>query len=410
MHTHPEDHIEQAHAAEAMQETEEWRKFGIKQEQLSHHEAAKAGVHVKPEAPQSATDQDEDENPFSQYYGMLLHQQNMLQDQVRTSTYERAMLENANDFHDKVVLDVGTGSGILAFFAIKAGAKRVYAVELSSMADCAREIVAHNGLSDRIIIIKGKMENVELPEPVDIVVSEPMGFFLVHERMLETFVQAGRKWRRPNDKNFRMFPSTGTMFISPFTDDSIYREQMGKVAFWQQHDFYGVDLSAMRAKAIDNHFSQPVVGYFPSGILISAAAVSHVIDFKDATDEELHTFDIPFQFVIDRTAIMHGLGCWFTVDFIGSDARVVLSTAPDLPGTHWYQCRLLLHSPLAVNVGQSISGNLHFVANKKFSYDIDFDVHLDGTSISSRNRIRLHDQMYHYLYSGSGASSSQQQY
>ncbi|CAI5743954.1 unnamed protein product [Peronospora destructor] len=348
-------------------------------------------------------EKDED-NPFSQYYGMLLHQQNMLQDHVRTGTYERAMLSNLSDFTDKVVLDVGTGSGILAFFAVKAGARKVYAVELSNMADCARELVAANGLKDRIIIIKGKMEEVQLPEQVDVVVSEPMGFFLVHERMLETFVAAGKKWRRQTP-DFKMFPSIGTMFVSPFSDESIYRDQMAKVAFWQQQDFYGVNLSSLRARAMDNHFSQPVVGYFPPDILLSSRPAEHVLDFADVTKEQLDTFDFPFHFVIERTAIMHGLGCWFTVDFLGSDARVVLSTAPQDTGTHWYQCRLLLSTVVAVNALQSVTGNLHFVANKKFSYDIDLEVHLDGTFIVSRNHIRLHDQMYHYLFSPGAASA-----
>ena len=72
-------------------------------------------------------------------------------------------------------------------------------------------------------------------------------------------------------------------------------------------------------------------------------------------------------------AIVHGFGCWFTVDFIGSTSRVVLTTAPDEPGTHWYQCRLLLSTTIAVNATQWISGNLHFVANKKFSYDIQME-------------------------------------
>ena len=48
-------------------------------------------------------------DPFTQFYGQLLHQGNMLQDYVRTGTYQRAFLENAVDFRDKVVLDVGTG-------------------------------------------------------------------------------------------------------------------------------------------------------------------------------------------------------------------------------------------------------------------------------------------------------------
>ena len=61
-----------------------------------------------------------------------------MQDYVRTSTYQRAFLVNEVDFKDKVVLDVGAGSGILSFFAVQAGAKKVYAVEASSMAQHAK--------------------------------------------------------------------------------------------------------------------------------------------------------------------------------------------------------------------------------------------------------------------------------
>jgi histone-arginine methyltransferase CARM1 len=58
----------------------------------------------------------------------------MMQDYIRTATYQEAILVNTKDFQDKVILDVGAGSGILSFFAIQAGAKKVYAVEASSMA------------------------------------------------------------------------------------------------------------------------------------------------------------------------------------------------------------------------------------------------------------------------------------
>lgn len=74
---------------------------------------------------------------------MLVHQQNMLQDTVRTGTYYDAIMKNTTDFKDKVVMDVGTGSGILAFFAVNAGARKVYAVEASGMAEHVSNILWH---------------------------------------------------------------------------------------------------------------------------------------------------------------------------------------------------------------------------------------------------------------------------
>ena len=121
---------------------------------------------------------DDKSNPFTQYYAQLLHQGNMLQDLTRTGTYRHAFLSNAVDFKDKIVLDVGTGTGILALFACQAGAKKVYAVEASQSAEVARALVESNGYSDRIEVIQAKLEDVTLPEKVDIIISEPIGFLL----------------------------------------------------------------------------------------------------------------------------------------------------------------------------------------------------------------------------------------
>lgn len=74
---------------------------------------------------------------YFQFYALLSQQQNMMQDYIRTATYQKAILDNSQDFEGKVVLDVGAGSGILSFFAAHAGAAKVYAVEASSMAQHA---------------------------------------------------------------------------------------------------------------------------------------------------------------------------------------------------------------------------------------------------------------------------------
>jgi protein arginine N-methyltransferase 3 len=74
----------------------------------------------------------------------------MIQDTVRTSTYANFILRTPQIFQNAVVLDVGCGTGILSLFAARAGAKRVFAVDASPIAQKARAIVAANGLEDVI--------------------------------------------------------------------------------------------------------------------------------------------------------------------------------------------------------------------------------------------------------------------
>lgn len=115
----------------------------------------------------------------------------MLKDTVRTLSYRNAIYQNSHLFANKVVLDVGCGTGILSMFCVKAGAKHVIGVDMSNIIDQARKIVELNGMGSKITLLKGKMEEVTLPFPkVDIIVSEWMGYFLLYESMLDTVLWA----------------------------------------------------------------------------------------------------------------------------------------------------------------------------------------------------------------------------
>ena len=81
--------------------------------------------------------------------------------------YRTAILDNAECFKGKTVLDVGTGSGVLAIWAGMAGARKVYAVEATSMAQHARRLVQQNGMQDVVVVLEGYMEKQTLPEKVD---------------------------------------------------------------------------------------------------------------------------------------------------------------------------------------------------------------------------------------------------
>ena len=227
--------------------------------------------------------EDSSANQYFQFYGYLSQQQNMMQDFVRTSTYQKAINGNFSDFNDKIVLDVGAGSGILSFFAAQAGAKRVYAVEASNMAQYAQQLVTSNNLSDRITVIAGKIEEIELPEKVDVIISEPMGYMLYNERMLETYLHA-KKWLKPNGK---MFPSRGDLHVAPFCDEALYMEQYNKANFWYQASFHNVDLSSLREAAMKEYFRQPIVDTFDIRIC-QAKSIRHVVDFLEADEEDLH--------------------------------------------------------------------------------------------------------------------------
>ena len=108
---------------------------------------------------------DKDKMYFNDY-ATLVQQQGMLQDHVRTSIYQFAVYENKEDFKGKRVLDVGAGTGILSFFAAKAGASHVYAVEASGMAFKAEKLAAGNGLQDVVTVLNKRVEDVTLDEKV----------------------------------------------------------------------------------------------------------------------------------------------------------------------------------------------------------------------------------------------------
>jgi histone-arginine methyltransferase CARM1 len=105
----------------------------------------------------------------------------------------------------------------------------VYAVEASKSAEVARALAEKNGFKDIVEIIQGKIEEIELPEQVDIIISEPIGFLLVHERMLESYVIARDRFLKPNGL---MFPTTGSIVFAPLSDDMLYKEVLNKAEFW----------------------------------------------------------------------------------------------------------------------------------------------------------------------------------
>lgn len=115
-------------------------------------------------------------------------------------------------------------------FAARAGAKHVIGVDMSSIIDKARLIVERNGLTSKITLLQGKMEEVEMPKhimpdgKVDIIISEWMGYFLLYESMLDTVLYARDKYLREGGK---LFPDRATIYMAAIEDGEYKEDKIG---------------------------------------------------------------------------------------------------------------------------------------------------------------------------------------
>lgn len=287
-------------------------------------------------------------------YGYLYHQKDMLEDQKRMTAYHDSVRLNPKQFKDKVVLDVGTGSGILAIWAAQCGARKVYAVEATYMAVHARKLVAANGLENVVEIIQSTVEEVELPEKVDVIISEWMGYFLLRESMFDSVIVARDKWLKPGGC---MFPSHATMSIAPIrTGASVQKaaDYEDSCRGWDEFvddtkDHYGVDMSALTDTfdAEQREFflnTSSWVDIHPSQLLGKASVICDW-DLHTVTLEDIKNLDVPFDLRVTENgpsgpSEVGAFAGWFDVSFKGSkenpnETDVELTTAPDANGaTH----------------------------------------------------------------------------
>ena len=282
-------------------------------------------------------------NSYSSYY---IHKQ-MLKDKIRTGTYQNAILKNPDVFKDKIVLDIGSGTGILSIFAAQAGAKHVYGIEFADIADYANEIIKNNKLSDKITIIKSKVEDAKLPvEKVDIIISEWMGYFLLYESMLDTVLYARDKWLQ---KDGYMLPDHATITLAAI-EDTDYKSS--KVNFWE--NVYGVDMSCFKKTVI----GEPLVDICPQKLINSSSCRIFDIDLYTVKKEDLDfssKYEITFTRDNDRFS---GLVAWFDAGFTKLTNKFNLTTSPYHKSTHWSQTTFYTIKDLKVNKGDKVTGSI----------------------------------------------------
>lgn len=321
---------------------------------------------VRDSQPPDATD---NANYFSAY-AYLYHQMDMLEDSHRTGQYYRAIMSNPESFRDKVVLDVGAGTCILSLMAAKAGARKVYAVEATEMAQRARKIVAANGQSDVIHVIQGMVETVELPSKVDVIISEWMGYLLLRESMLDSVLVARDRFLKPGGA---LFPSHATLFLAPLGSMKVLEEKWNtyeedklhfeKFASDMQRE-YDADFSCMREEFVEEQRKY----YLQSNSFTNLTPRQLGGNAKPLLDIDLSTVQLadlsdtkePLRCTcrIARDREIAGFCGFFDVKFLGStqnpvEEEVTLTTRPTNGSTtHWGQQAFGFYPPLDARRGE----------------------------------------------------------
>jgi SAM-dependent methyltransferase len=257
----------------------------------------------------------------------LSYHSRLLADLARMDAYERALrrLVRPGD----VVLDLGAGTGILAMLAARRGAARVHAVESMAVADVATRLVAHNRLP--VTVHRADVRQLTPVEPVDLVVSDFLGCFLVDDGMLPAVEAAGR-WLKPDG---RFCPSQVRLFVAPAGDFTL-----PALDIWRE-PFYGVDLSPAESDAL----GVCALGNLAPSSLLAPPRAFHTFTPPGPAPR----FDAQLRFSFTRAGRLRALAGWFEAQLAPD---VILTSAPGHE-THWGQH--LFPLPLTdVQAGQTL--------------------------------------------------------
>jgi len=206
----------------------------------------------------------------------------------------------------------------------------------------SRKIIEQNGYANCITVLEGQASDVQLPSGVlaDVLISEWMGFYLLHESMLEAVVTARDRLLCSGGV---VFPSTATLYACPVSLKEYCAQNFD---FWQ--DICGFDFSEAASVMRQKSSISPEVMSLSEKSLLAQPQPLLSIDLQYVNADDVRTVVASLDFVVLKNDLMHGFALWFSVQFDGCHA-VTLDTSPLAPPTHWQQTVILLPSALLVH-------------------------------------------------------------
>jgi protein arginine N-methyltransferase 1 len=307
----------------------------------------------------------------------------MITDAVRVDRFREA-IESCVSPGD-VVLDLGSGTGILAILAARAGARIVYAVEAAEIVEIARKVCRENGVEDRVVFLDDFSQRVKLAEPADVLVTETIGNFGLDEGILGWVRDARRRFLKPDAI---IVPCAIEMFVVPVEMPQAYARYID----WEyvQCD---IDFSSMRPFAVNNLYSERIG---PEHYLAKPHSLGEI-----ALDDVTSTaFSAEFDLEVTKSGELHGLGGWFSSRLCNG---VVISNDPhETPGS-WAHAFMPLEAPVSVGSGDRLKVHVSCANNGAvWRWRLDTSGKRSGGKCQSDERL----QFDHSTFLGSPAMVS----
>jgi protein arginine N-methyltransferase 1 len=219
----------------------------------------------------------------------------MIADRVRGDAYARAIASTVRP--NDIVVDLGTGTGIFAVLACRAGARRIYAIEQAGIIDVAREIAAANGCLDRIEFRESDSRKIELREKANVLIADLRGTIPFFAASLDALIDARNRFL---GEGGALIPQRDIVFAALAESPEAYAVHDQPWALrWE-----GIDLTPARRLAVNGMKKQMI----EPGELISEPAIVVAIDYLTiaATD-----FEAAIELHATRDGIAHGFALWF---------------------------------------------------------------------------------------------------
>jgi len=232
----------------------------------------------------------------------------MVADSGRMAAYRQALSSSIGP--ESVVLDLGTGTGMMAMLALRYGAKRVYAIEPLDVIQVARETAAANGLQDRIVFIQGLSSRTSLPERVDLIVEDMRGSLPWYGTHLSDAIDARRRFLKPGG---RIISARDTAYCAVVQADERFRKQFGP---WQIR-IEELDLTAASHYAANSFASS--LGTMEN---LTPGTAWASIDYATVESPHAHGH---IDLSVTREGTAHGLLLWFDGELVPG---VTISNAP----------------------------------------------------------------------------------